>query len=126
MKRASLTPKQRAAKVADQRGACACGCGRPLGRRFVAEHLIPVAIGNTAKPDCLLREDCAALKTKGDLKDIWRAKRRAGEAGQAARRSRRIAAGKPSSLIRAHISGLQGRGFDKARTRGFDGKVRKR
>lgn len=88
MKRASLTPRERAEMVLAQDGKCAC-CGRDLGVRFVAEHTLPVKLGNASKPDCLLREDCAAEKTRADVRQIAKAKRQAGETGQQARRARR-------------------------------------
>lgn len=72
--------------VLKQAGACSCGCGRALGDRYIAEHEIPVALGNASKPDGLRAWDCAAEKTKADLARIAKAKRQAGEHGQQKRR----------------------------------------
>lgn len=75
IERASLTPKQRAAMLAEQDGVCAwpeCESAGP----FVAEHWLPVQLGNTEKPDCLLCVAHAKLKTKTDMSQIARAKRR--------------------------------------------------
>lgn len=87
--RKSLTPRERAQMVLDQNGVCGCGCGQELGARFIAEHELPVALGNPNKPDCLLRWDCAKAKTVADVRRIAKAKRQAGEKGQRARRERR-------------------------------------
>lgn len=107
-----------------QAGLCACGCGQKLGARTVAEHSVPVAMGNEAKPDCILNVECAAWKTKQDVKDIWRARRRAGEAGQDKRRKARKAAGKRSLLPTKKME--SGGKFPTKLTKGFDGKIRER
>jgi hypothetical protein len=69
--RRSLTPKQVTVMLAAQGGQCA-KCRRPIGYQpdgsivpFIAEHTVPVALGNTAKPDCLLCRPCADRKTNG-------------------------------------------------------------
>jgi len=104
VKRASLTPKERAAMLQAQNGLCGCCCGRELGARFIAEHGLPVALGNLSKPDHLRREDCASEKTREDVRQIAKAKRQGGETGQQARRARR--------------------GFALIRSRGFQGSRR--
>jgi len=70
-KRASLTPRERSDMLTDQEGKCA-RCAAPIGPQpdgtkvpFIAEHWFPVALGNTAKPDCLLCLPCADRKTNG-------------------------------------------------------------
>ena len=104
---------------------CGCGCGEPLDpvkERVVDEHVIPrklVEEGSEAERDVLenrrfYRWPCALTKTKVDLAKIAKADRQGGETGQRARRERR-----GSGLI-------QSRGFDKSKSRGFDGKVRDR
>jgi hypothetical protein len=123
MKRASLTKRERATMHADQGGLCACGCDRPLGERYIAEHLWAVAMGNESKPDALFRADCAAAKTRLDLHLIAKTKRQRGEHGQQARRARRKAEGK-APLI-------QGRGFAQKAggqrvSRGFDTTLKKK
>src|SRR3546814_1517300 len=49
-----------------------CSSDLPIGPQedgskipFIAEHSHPVALGNDQKPDCLLGEPCADLKTNG-------------------------------------------------------------
>jgi len=73
-----------------QGGVCACGCGVALGAEegVIAEHTMPVAMGNEEKPDALWRKTCASEKTARDLTQIAKAKRQAGETGQQARRAR--------------------------------------
>ena len=104
---------------------CGCGCGVPLDpvkERVVDEHVIPrklVEEGSEAERDVIenrrfYRWPCALKKTKGDLAKIAKADRQGGQTGQQARRERR-----GSGLI-------QSRGFDKSKSRGFDGKVRDR
>lgn len=79
MKRRSLSPRERIQMFEIQGGICACGCKRELGERFIAEHFTPVKMGNEAKPDCLLRYDCASAKTRRDIKAIAKVKRIRGE-----------------------------------------------
>lgn len=121
-KRAYLTKKDRAQMAFDQGYLCGCGCEKKIsddGSMEIGEHVwIYVAWGNEAKPDSLWLPACSALKTPNDLRRIAKAKRQRGETGQQARRARRKAEGR-AALI-------QNRGFDKTRTRGFDGVVRAR
>jgi hypothetical protein len=64
-KRKYLTEKERVAMYESQGGKCA-RCGNAFeGGRCIAEHWTPVALGNAAKPDCLLCRPCAARKTNG-------------------------------------------------------------
>jgi len=88
--RRSLTPRERAALYAAQDGLCGCGCAAPLSdiEGVIAEHTIPVMLGNRDKPDSLWRKPCADAKTKLDLARIAKAKRQARETGQQARRAR--------------------------------------
>jgi len=100
-----------------QRGICACGCGRELRSRFIAEHFYPVALGNAAKPDSLWREDCADEKTnglRGDKSTIARVKRHANAKTQY---DKRKAAGG---------SRIKGRGFPKDVRKKMDGTVEKK
>lgn len=93
-KRAYLTPHERIAMREAQHGLCGCGCGKPLGKDFIGEHVwILVAWGNEEKPDALWRKDCAADKTKRDLKAHARVRRLAGLTGQRKRRLERKARG---------------------------------
>lgn len=73
-RRRYLTKRERAAMREAQGNLCGCGCDRPLGERFIAEHLWTVALGNEAKPDALYRTDCAAEKTRTDIKLISKTK----------------------------------------------------
>lgn len=105
------TPRERQVLAEKQDGLCGCGCGQSIARKtdgkwiFVPsaedEHTIPNAI-RKGKPDSIWLKACHAPKTKKDVKDIARAKRRAGETGQAARRKRR-----GYSLIRTSPNSLK-------------------
>src|SRR3546814_680449 len=64
-KRASLTPRERAAMLEAQNGRCLL-CDDPITlRTCIAEHFLPVALGNAERPDCLLCLACANRKTWG-------------------------------------------------------------
>src|SRR3546814_13598747 len=64
-KRASLTPRERAAMLEAQNGRCLL-CDDPITlRTCIDEHFLPVALGNAEKPDCLLCLACADRKTNG-------------------------------------------------------------
>jgi 5-methylcytosine-specific restriction endonuclease McrA len=84
------------------------GCG-DLGTEL--DHVIPLAMGGADDFENwqLLCRFHHLIKTVLDVKAIAKAKRLAGETGQN-RRKREI----------------RSRGFDKSKTRGFDGKVRER
>ena len=72
-KRASLTPKERAAMAERQGFACfTFGCD---GNPEIGEHFTPVAMGNDQKPDCMLCKTCAKIKTLRDVKAIAKVKR---------------------------------------------------
>jgi len=95
-----------------QGGRCGCGCGGKLdalSEGVIDEHVIPLARGgsNDLENRALWRKPCAVEKTKGDRTADAKVKRLRGE----------TCAGEPARK-------LQGRGFDKTRTRGFDGKIR--
>lgn len=101
---------------------CGCGCGEPLDpvtERVVDEHVIPrelSEVGRQGERDDLdnrrfYRWPCALEKTRTDLTRIAKAKAQAGETGQYARRQKR-----------GH-GYIQSRGFDKTRTKRFDGSV---
>lgn len=101
---------------------CGCGCGEPLEpvkEGVIDEHDLPrklSAEGYEAERDSLdnrslLRKPCAMEKTRTDLAQIAKAKAQGGETGQYARRQK-------------NGSKLKSRGFDKTRSKGFDGKVR--
>lgn len=113
-KRASLTTKEREAMAVAQNYICACGCGQTLGRRRVAEHWQPVALGNSNKPDAIFRADCAATKTKRDMGIIAKVKR--------------IFFGNTQFDKRKRAGGtrLAKREFDKNLSKKFDGSVERR
>lgn len=77
-KRKPLTPLQRA-KLFDEHGGicCICGCKIQAGVRWWDEHERALALGGTNDTDNRgpAHEDCARLKTKGDMKRINKAKR---------------------------------------------------
>lgn len=84
MKRASLTPRERASMALSQHGKCPCGA--KLGRDAIGEHTLPVALGNPNKPDVLLCGQCAKDKTRTDIRQIRKADRQGGRTGQQKRR----------------------------------------
>lgn len=57
-----------------QRGRCACGCGRLLGRDFHLDHIVPLARGggNVDKNMQLLRRACNLFKHAKDPIDFMR------------------------------------------------------
>lgn len=121
--RAKLTPKERVAMWQAQGGLCGCGCGEPLRDKdegVVGEHVWWfVSLGNSGKPDKLYRKPCARKKTngpRGDLNVIAHVKRLAEGRTQADKRAAR------GPKLRSN-SKLRSRGFDKTKTRHFDGKV---
>ena len=96
------------AQLARQGGLCASwGC--TSSGPFHADHHIPNA-WEPGKPSQLLCIPCHKAKTKQDVKNIAKVKRiRKREAGETKKK-------RP----------IPGRGFDKTKTKGFDGKVRPR
>ena len=113
MKRLYLTKKERAAMLASQGGICAHPGCKSAGP-FIAEHTLPVELGNEKKPDCLLCRAHAYLKTVNvDMPAIRKADRQSGRTGQQARR----AAGKtqkiPARPFPAAQRPMQSRPFSK-------------
>ncbi len=108
--RKSFTPAQRKAVYEGQLGRCE-DCDEELGVRFDIDHVISLGIGGKHEPSNWIGRcvSCHKVKTARDRKVQAKAKRivKRETEGQA-------------------VSRLQGRGFDKTRTRGFDGKVRER
>jgi hypothetical protein len=98
-------------------------CGKPVemtGPTVRYDHKLPLELGG-ADDDANLyplhAEPCDRIKTAADRVRIDKARRiRKREDGT--RRERRN--------IPQHVNGLQGRGFDKTLTKGFDGVVRER
>lgn len=111
-RRLYLTPREMQAMLSEQNGRCFKCKGE--GPDFIAEHSVPVALGNDQKPDCLLCADCARKKTyglRGDISNIAKVKR--------------IRNGKTQHDKRLeHGSRIKGRGFQG--WRGFDGSIRTR
>jgi len=108
--RKSFTPAQRKAVYEAQEGLCAA-CEEPLAGKFEIDHVISLGIGGKHEPGNWLGKcrACHVAKTAIDRK----------VQAKAARIVRRETEGQSASR-------LQSRGFDKSRTRGFDGKVRER
>jgi len=98
------------AQLIAQGGVCASpGCNST--GPFDADHSTPNAF-EAGKPDQLLCKPCHAEKTKRDVKAIAKTKRLNGTTGS--QWKRRIERG---------FSLLRGRGFDKTRSKKFDGTV---
>ena len=77
-RRRPLTPLQRAKLFDDHGGICCiCGCKIQAGQKWWDEHQLALALGGTNDPDNRgpAHEDCARLKTKGDMQRINKAKR---------------------------------------------------
>ena len=89
------TPKQWLDQFEKQGRSCFY-CPETCGP-FIAEHEIPNFF-QPGKPSCILCKACAVEKTKADIADIAKAKRRAGLTGQQARRAKRKAEGKGGSI----------------------------
>jgi hypothetical protein len=113
MTRRHLTDTERHDMLERQGGLCFAPKCMSEGP-FIAEHWTPVALGNDAKPDCLLCIDCAKRKTfglRGDISNIAKAKR--------------IAEGRTQFDKRAAAGGsrIRGRGFDKSLSKKMNGEV---
>lgn len=107
-----LTPKEFGMMLLLQGGVCA-RCKGP--GPFEADHSTPNAL-ERGKPDQLLCVPCHDAKTyglRGDISSIAKAKRLRDKRTQ---HDRRLAKG----------SRMASRGFDKSKTKGFDGVVRPR
>lgn len=110
-KRKPLTRREVIELAVRQGGKCGCGCGVKLDalrEGVVDEHLIPLEIrenANALDNRALFRKPCADAKTKADRKAIAKVKRLAGETCTGPRRP------------------IRSRGFDKTRSRKFDGTV---
>lgn len=123
-KRKPLTRAQFAQLMIDQEGRCGCGCGeklQPMTEGVIDEHVRALGLlgTNDLANRSLYRKPCALKKTtESDTPRIAKAKAQAGETGQYARRQKR-----GGSMIPAHKDGLKSQGFDKSKTRRFDGTV---
>ncbi|QTC88069.1 hypothetical protein [Brevundimonas pondensis] len=115
-KRKPLTRAEFGQLMIDQEGRCDCGCGlklQPMGEGVIDEHRVPLALGGTndLSNRHLFRKPCAKAKTSDrDTPAIAKVKR-----------------------IEARLNGtrrprkpIPSPGFDKTKSRGFDGKVRAR
>lgn len=102
-----------------------CGlCGQPLCGRIDWDHIIPLALGGLDDPSNLQpvhAEGCHSEKTKRDIKRIRKADRQGLRAGPRARLRRRKAQGLGSKLQSRRK--IVSAGFDKTRTKRFDGTV---
>ena len=112
--RAAMTPARKRRVWEAHLGRCEeCGERLPVeGPEVAYDHIIPLQLGGpdtdaNLQPLCTV--PCHARKTAHDMTAIAKAKRLAGET-----------CAKPTTRP------IQGRGFDRTRTRGFDGKVRSR
>jgi hypothetical protein len=93
------------------------------------DHWVPVALGNTAKPDSAMHAACHARKTKQDIKAIAKVKRLQKKAAivRAAQRKEEAHAARVRGMKYAWAKRkLAGRGFDKRLRRKMDGTVERR
>lgn len=112
--RRALTRRETIEIAVRQGGKCGCGCGHRLNaltEGVIDEHVLPLILGGTndLTNRALWRKPCAVAKTKADRTADAKVKRLREE----------TCAGEPARKI-------QSRGFDKSKSRGFDGKVRDR
>jgi len=112
--RGAMTPARKARIWRREKGVCWM-CGQPVaefGPDVVYDHKLPLDLGGTDHNDNIFplhTKPCNVLKTKADAARIVKA-----------RRIRKKAA-KPKAP-----GSIKSRGFDKSKTKGFDGKVRTR
>lgn len=128
-KRRRLSPADRQRLYLEQNALCGCGCGGALlswrGRDAIGEHVhLNVSQGNEEKPDSLWLPACAARKTnklnghrRSDKNNIAHHNRLGEQRTQADKRAKR-----GFSFLRSARK-LLGRGFDKTKSRGLNGKV---
>jgi 5-methylcytosine-specific restriction enzyme A len=120
MNRVRFSQRAKEGVITDQSGMCPL-CDGELSGAIEWDHVIPLALGGADEIENIQAVHAVChlhLKTKADVKRIAKAKRQALEAGPQKRLRERKAAGLGSRL--------SGPGFDKTKTRGFDGKVRAR
>lgn len=120
-KRRPLTKWEFATLFLSQLGKCAkCGCRLEMGK-VRDEHLTALHLGggNELSNRALWCLDCTKPKDRSDKKLIAKGRRIRGESGQLARRRKN---GPSLKSGRKLVS----RGFDRSKSRGFDGKVRER
>jgi hypothetical protein len=118
MRRRKFTPAQKAFVIQRQHGRCdETGVEFMEGDAIEFDHRIPLALGGEDTLENLraVLAVAHARKTKGDIWQIAKMKRQRGDTGQRARRARRKAEGKGPLM--------QGRGFDKTKTRKMSGLV---
>ena len=112
-----LTPREKLAMLQAQGWLCACGCHRPVwpGGPVEYDHHVPVALGNTAKPDRALAPFCHRLKTKRDVGMISKADRQRFKAERVA---------EVEMMQKIFKRKMQSRGF--TQWRGMDGSIRRK
>ena len=101
--------------ILEQQGLCGCGCGEKIilaPRMTRDEHLHQLATGgsNDLKNRSIWRPECVDVKNRSDA----HARKKGRSLLKTTKKSQR-----PKKKI-------QSRGFDKTKTKGFDGKVRAR
>lgn len=131
-KRKPLNRVQIITLVARQNLLCGCGCGERLDPVCIDEHIVPRETLPADRADhidnrALFNVECSKAKTVNDQAVIGHWRRARGDSGQAKRRKERGPLLKSTRKIPSRLGGgIQGRGFDKRLTKGFDGKVRER
>lgn len=121
-KRKPLTRLQFATLILEQSGKCGCGCGKKLqADRIIDEHVTALDFlgSNDLSNRSLWDADCSKAKTAKDVAASAKGRRLRGETGQLARRKER------GPLLKGNGK-IASRGFDKTRSKGFDGSVRVR
>jgi 5-methylcytosine-specific restriction endonuclease McrA len=114
--RKAMTPARRQ-RVLEANGNVCAHEGCEIAERLEIDHAIPLALGGTEDDRNLipLCQDHHRQKTRADVWQIAKSKRQ----------RRLIEEPRPAKMKSAGRK-LQGRGFDKRLTKGFDGKTRPR
>jgi hypothetical protein len=127
-KRKPLTRVQFATLILAQDGRCGCGCRKKLqADAIIDEHVQALDfLGSNALDNrSLWDRDCSKAKTARDLSAAAKGKRIRGETGTGPKKAI------PSRPFSQMAEGRdpkrwQSAGFDRSKTRGFNGKVRER
>lgn len=82
MKRRRMTPARRERIFSAHDGVCAI-CHEPISGRYEIDHAVPLGLGGAdgddnlrpVHPECHRAKTCGALRTRGDAREIAKAKR---------------------------------------------------
>lgn len=118
IERRNVSKARRQKIIAAQGGVCKrADCDAPA---VEVDHIVPLWLGGSNRDENLegLCGPCHLRKTRAEAPLRAKIMRQSGETGQYARRQKR-----GGSMIPAHKDGLKSRGFDKTKTRKFNGQT---